>query len=77
MTRKSGKLCQMFKTSIYVKIYQNSEKKYQKCKKSSKICQKSSKIFEKFENKAKCIKYPKNLKFVLKCQNQTIYAPKP
>ena len=27
MTRKSGKLCQMFKTSIYVKIYQNSEKK--------------------------------------------------
>ena len=67
----------MSNSSIYVKIYQNSEKKYQKCKKSSKICQKSSKIFEKFENKAKCIKYPKNLKFVLKCQNQTIYAPKP
>ena len=35
------------------------KKKYQKCKKSSKICQKSSKIFEKFENKAKCIKYQK------------------
>ena len=77
MTRKSGKFCQMFKTSIYVKIYQNSEKKYQKCKKSSKICQKSSKIFENVENYAKCIIYPKNLKFDLKCHNPTIYASKP
>ena len=67
----------MSKTSIYVKIHQNNWRKSQKCKKSSKIHQKSSKIFENVENYAKCIIYPKNLKFDLKCQNQTINVPKP
>ena len=49
----------------------------EKIEKSSKNSQKSSKIFENVENYAKCIIYPKNLKFVLKCQNQTINVPKP
>ena len=64
----------MSKISINIKIHQ---KQWEKIEKSSKNSQKSSKIFENVENYAKCIIYPKNLKFVLKCQNQTIYAPKP
>ena len=46
MTRKSGKLFQMSKTSIYVKIHENSEKKSQKYKKSSK-CVKNPPTFVK------------------------------
>ena len=49
MRRKSGKLCKMFKTSIYVKIYQNSEKNYQKCEKSPKICKNPPKYFKKLK----------------------------
>ena len=49
MTRKSGKLFQMSKTSIYVKIYQNSEKNYQKCEKSPKICKNPPKYFKELK----------------------------
>ena len=60
-----------------IHLCQNPSKTVKKIEKFSKIRQKSSKIFENVENYAKCIIYPKNLKFVLNCQNQTINVPKP
>ena len=49
-----------------IHLCQNPSRTMKKIEKSSKIRQKSSKIFENVENYAKCIIYPKNLKFVLK-----------
>ena len=46
MTRKSGKLCQMSKTSIYVKIHQNSEKYSKKFKNPQKIVKNPPKFFK-------------------------------
>ena len=67
----------MSKTSIYVKIHQKNWRNSQKYEKILQNSPKFSKIFENVENYAKCIIYSKNLKFDLKCQNQTINVPKP